>query len=143
MKITKQLSDQEFVIDLSEDWQQPKNTHIVVAHDYVNIFKKGIVSTVAPLGGMYGPHAGCSNIVKVDMNVQINIHDMVNMVLPSLKGHKYLEPEHASKTNYLYKDNSVTFYNNSGEKMISIYNDDGSVETIRYSTYCKLTGIKP
>ena len=142
MNITNQLSENEFVIDLGDTPMDKKNTHVTVAHDYVQFMKSGIISTDYSKykKSIYGKHGVCSNCVSIPVVCQVGINQMGGVIVPMLNDRSEMKPEHYSR--YNYNDTSVTFYNEAGEKMISIPNGDGKFETISVALYQKIKSLK-
>jgi hypothetical protein len=142
MKITNQLSENEFVIDLGDTPVDNNNTHVLVAHDYVMFKKLGVISTddSKHKKSIYGKHAFCSNIVKIPVLCQVGINQMGSVIVPMLNERKEMKTEHYSR--YTYNDTTVTFYNEAGEKMISIPDGSGKFETISVALYQKIKSSK-
>jgi hypothetical protein len=142
MKITKQISENEFVINLGEEPVNGNNTRIVVAHDYVNFFKSGTIYAEidSSIPSFYGKHTMCSNVINVPISCQINIAEFGGMILPMLNARKEMEFEHYK--GYVYPKNTVTFYNENRKKMISFFNEDGTVETISVELYQRIKARK-
>lgn len=142
MKVINQLSENEFVIDLGDTPVETKNTHVLVAHDYVQFMKWHTIEVDDSKykKSIYGKHGFCSNHVKIPISCQIGINQMGGVVVPMLNERKEMKPEH--HTRYDYNNTTVTFYNENGVKMISIPVGDGKFETISVELYQKLKSLK-
>jgi hypothetical protein len=136
MEITKQLSENEFVIDMGDEPASRNNYHCMVAHDYIRFASSTTIQT-KNFGKVEGKHAGCSNNIRIPTRIQIGIRPFSEIILPHLNSREETKPEHYDR--YNYNESSVTFFTPSGEKMISLV-VDGKYETISYDLYLKLTG---
>ena len=97
-KIVGYLGDNKFVIQLPEEKESngnPSIDQIQVAHDYVRFV--GDCSFQMERGDdgyPYTPKRGPANWVNSRASVTIGIREMIDIVLPFLNGHKYLQQEH-------------------------------------------------
>lgn len=124
MQITKQLSEDEFVIKMDErDLQTHKN--LVIAHDYIGIgANMGIqTSTDEFEGNLYGRFQFCGNWIKARHYVQVGIRDVIQLMLPKLNGHEYCQPSHLisqdGKPIYTYGESKFVYYD-KGVEMIAL-----------------------
>jgi len=117
MKIIKQLSEDEFVVKMSEqDLYNDKS--IIVAHDYVNFIRTMMLSTDPSVKRpLYGKYAFCANCINVRMAVQFPIRDMVKFVLPFLKKHPYCTEEHIGNN---YHGESIIYFTDPIDKVCKV-----------------------
>lgn len=131
MKITKQLSDTKFEIEL-EPYDMRKEKSIITAHDYVRFKGNSGISTDGSLT-VDGPFAWCSNWVLAQHEVTIGIREMVKFVLPLLNKDEYCTEEHLlnedGTPNYNWGD-SVIFFTENGEEKVYIRLDHKDEWTI-------------
>lgn len=111
MKITKQLSEEEFIVKL-EDKDKERNfgTIVSVAHDYVAFTSKGLLYTENAITIDRGSFS--SNTLSIVESVQIPIKSMYSVILPLLKEHSYLQDEHFKDRQY---DEDDTYYIQNGK----------------------------
>lgn len=105
MKIIDYLGDDEngnrkFVVlfPKEEEWDgSPNPERITIAHDYVSIAKE-VSFQMEYKGGKYPYKSkGVSNWVQGGtVDIHIGIREMIDIVLPFLNSHKYLQKEHIS-----------------------------------------------
>ncbi|WP_287385575.1 hypothetical protein [Lachnospira sp.] len=131
MKITKQLSDTKFEIEL-EPHDMRNEQSIRVAHDYVRFVGNSGIQTNGSLT-VDGPSAWCSNWIRTQHEVTIDIRDMVKFVLPLLNKNEYCTEEHLlnedGTPNYTW-GNSVIFFSENGEEKVYIRLDRSDEWTI-------------
>lgn len=141
MKITKQLSDTKFEIEL-EPHDMRRDESIRIAHDYVRFVGNGGIQTKGSIT-VDGPFAWCSNWVRAQHDVTIGIREMVKFVLPLLNRNEYCTEEHLlcddGTPNYTWGD-SVIFFSENGEEKVYIRLDHKDEWTIiPRSVYNRLT----
>ena len=106
------LGDNKFVIKLKEDkeWDgNPSEERIQVAHDYVRFYGNCSFEMQAKDGKFpYVPKSGAANWVNSRGSITIAIRDMIEIVLPYLNGHKYLQKEHIKDRIY-DNDDPITY----------------------------------
>ena len=98
-KIIDYLGENKFVIQLpeEEEWNYTsKPETIQIAHDYVRFIGQSHIEMEHDGKGNYPyiPKSGASNLVRIESEVTISIREMIEVVLPLLKNHKYLQKEH-------------------------------------------------
>jgi hypothetical protein len=143
MKITKQLTDTKFEIEL-EPHDMKREQSIVIAHDYVRFKGNSGIQTEGSLT-VEGPYAWCSNWIEAQHEVTISIREMVEFVLPFLNQNKYCTEEHLlcedGTPNYTW-GNSVIFFTENGEQKVYVRLDHSDEWTIiPRSVYNHLKGI--
>ena len=143
MKITKQLSDTKFEIEL-EPHDMKREQSIRIAHDYVRFMGNSGIQTKGSLS-VDGPFARCSNWVYAQQDVTIDIREMVKFVLPFLNKNEYCTEEHLlcedGTPNYTWGD-SIIFFSENGEEKVYIRLDHSDEWTIiPRSVYNRLKGI--
>jgi len=143
MKITKQLSDTKFEIELEpHDMRNEKS--IVIAHDYVRFTGNSGIQTKGSLT-VEGPFAWCSNWIRAQHNVTIGIREMVEFVLPLLNKNDYCTEEHLlcedGKPNYTWGDSVIFFTENGEEKVYIRLNHKKEWTIIPRKVYNYLKGI--
>jgi hypothetical protein len=112
MKITKQLSDDEFVVKLEEqDKQRHFGCKIDVVHDYVAFSSKGQLYSEGAFSLVENGRAS-GNTLSVFKCVQIPIKSMFKIVLPLLNSHPYLQEEHFKDRIYDVDD---TYFKDHGQ----------------------------
>lgn len=112
MKITKQLSDDEFVVKLEEkDRQRNFGCKVDIVHDYVQFSAKGLLYT--ELGVTIENSNSCSNTLSVFESIQIPVKSMYSIVLPLLNTHPHLQDEHFK--NRIYTEDDKYFKQNGAE----------------------------
>lgn len=122
MRVTKQLSENEFVVRMDED-DLNMNEGIVIAHDYVRFFdNSGIMTSNDFEGKIYGKYAkAASNWIKARHETTIGIRDFINVALPLIKGDANCQEEHLTRENgeqaYTFNSCHFTFYDNGVEKI--------------------------
>lgn len=122
MQVTKQLSENEFVIRMDES-DLNKNESFIIAHDYVRFFdNSGIIASSDFEGKFYGKFAGAaSNWIKARHETTIGIRDFVKIVLPRILKNENCQEAHLSHENgnpaYAYNSCHLTFYDNGVEKI--------------------------
>lgn len=122
MQVTKQLSENEFVIRMDES-DLEKNESFIIAHDYIRFFDNaGIMTSSDFEGKTYGKFAGAaSNWIKARHETTIGIRDFIKIVLPRILENENCQEEHLSRENgtpaYTYNTCHLTFYENDVEKI--------------------------
>lgn len=119
MKITKQISDTKFEIEL-EPQDMRREQSIIIAHDYVRFKGNSGLQTEGTLT-VDGPYAWCSNWICAQQEVTIGIREMVQFVLPLLNKNEYCTEEHLLQgdgtPNYTWGDDVIFFTENGEEKV--------------------------
>lgn len=122
MQVTKQLSENEFVIRMDES-DLNKNESFIIAHDYVRFFDNtGIMASSDFKGDFYGKFAGAaSNWIKARHETTIGIRDFIKIVLPRILENENCQEAHLSHENgdpaYAYNSCHLTFYENGVAKI--------------------------
>ena len=124
MRIIKQLKEDEFVIKMEES-DLKKNLHMIVAHDYVEFDQSMGIQADNDCPTLTGKFALCANWIRARFDVQINIRDMVDFVLPFLNSHQYCQKDHLKMSdgsdNYCYEDSLITYFDKeSGTPMVAV-----------------------
>lgn len=107
-KIIDYLGENKYVVLLPEEkeWDgNPDEIKIKIAHDYVEIegssdFEMNLVKGKYP----YETIRGAANWRSSKASIQIPIRDMIDVVLPLLKNHSYLQQEHLKDKLYVEND---------------------------------------
>ena len=122
MQVTKQLSENEFVIRM-EETDLIKNESFIITHDYVRFFDNaGIMTSSDFEGKIYGKFAGAaSNWIKARHQTTIGIRDFIKIVLPIINGDKNCQQGHLVQEDgspaYTYNGCHLVFYENGVEKI--------------------------
>ena len=122
MQVTKQLSENEFVVRMDES-DLNKNESFIIAHDYVCFFENaGIMASSDFEGKFYGKFAGAaSNWIKARHETTIGIRDFIKIVLPRILENENCQENHLKREDgspaYTYNDSHLTFYENGVEKI--------------------------
>lgn len=133
MKITKQISERVFEVEL-EDYDLVNEKRIIVAHDYVRFMGNSGLQTKGPKDVPLHTVNICANWIPLMHSVDIPIREMVKFVLPYLNSHEYCTEEHI-KDNYKWI-HSPTVFCKDGVKMILLREDKQEDYTqIPYSLY--------
>lgn len=104
------LGENKYVIVLPEEkeWDHnPEQVNVMVAHDYVAIKTSCSFQMEQKPNGEY-PYkslSGACNWRKSTAMLQIPIRDMIDVILPYLNSHKYLQQEHIKDRSYDKDDN--------------------------------------
>lgn len=116
MKIISRIDDDKFVVQVEEN-DFNRGTNVYVAHDYFSI------STNWSLGNVKGEHSSMNIMghkcyyVPCRVNIHISIRDMVDIILPFLNQHPYMQKSHLlfpqgseyeGQPAYTYMDTDVT-----------------------------------
>lgn len=105
MKFLKQIEGRKFVVEL-EDCDFENENLIYISHEFFHL--KGISHfkcNETDLEGEEFKHS-CGSI-KVKSNIAIDVRTMIELVLPYLNNHHYMQPEHIQGT-YNYMGNPIT-----------------------------------
>lgn len=109
-KIIKQISENQFVIELTDVDDKSVVDRVKIAHDYVEFSGNSLMFTdtnTCPL--LEGQTIG--NAISILSEVQLSIYDFYQVILPYLNEHKYLQKEHAlcldSNGKYNYCNNGT------------------------------------
>lgn len=121
MQVTKQLSENEFVIRMDES-DLKNDERFIIAHDYVRFFDNaGIMASSDFEGKIYGKFRAASNWIKARHETTIGIRDFIKIVLPRILENENCQEEHLSYENgnpaYAYTSSHLTFYENGVEKI--------------------------
>lgn len=131
MEILKQVTDDIFLVKLTKE---PKigitENSVMVAHDYV-LFNtiQNISFSIDNQDTAFGKYAVCRNNIHYKASVQIGIREMIQIVLPYLQNHKYMQKEHIGKRTtdsgeeyfpYCYNGTSTVRYFNDNVAMIAL-----------------------
>lgn len=137
MKITKQISEDEFIIKMEEHDLKSYST-MRIAHNYVEF---GDNMGIEAENGvkLYGKFASCANWIRALHNVHISIRTLIKVVLPYLNNHKYCKEEHLltddGKPNYIWSTDPLFYYTEEGQPVISFQDENGEYITIPFSVY--------
>lgn len=93
MKIIKQLSENQFVIELNEDDREKKDI-VTIAHDYIRFEVSHGIQADTKMDSLYGPYAVCSNWITGRSQATLSIRQMQEIIVPYLLKHNYMKPEH-------------------------------------------------
>lgn len=122
MQVTKQLSENEFVVRMDES-DLNMNESFIIAHDYVRFLdNSGIMTSSDFEGTIYGKFAGAaSNWIKARHETTISIRDFIEIVLPIVNANENCQKEHLKREDgsplYTYHSCHLTFYENGVEKI--------------------------
>lgn len=113
MRITKQISDKVYEVELTEfDFQ--KEFQLTVAHDYIGFSGNQSLSTKDSNVKLFGENQICSNGITIGNYVQIPIRMFSQFVMSHLHKHEYLQPEHLTdsegKNKYSYNNSVIKYY---------------------------------
>lgn len=100
MKITKQISERKFEVEL-EDLDFSREKRIIVAHDYVRFMGNSGMQTISSSNVPLHTVNTCANWIPMMQEVTIPIREMVKLVLPFLNSHEYCNENHI-KDNYVF-----------------------------------------
>lgn len=123
MRIIKQLKEDEFVIKMEES-DLKKNLHMIVAHDYVEFDQPMGIQADNDCPTLTGKFAFCANWIRARFDVQINIRDIVDFILPFLNSHQYCQKDHLKMSdgsdNYCHENSLITYFDKeSGTPMVA------------------------
>lgn len=94
----------KFIVSIPKEPEynyMPSEDMIVVAHDYVRIHSSNHIDMLPNKEGKYPfKTKGCINLYESKTSVTIHIKDMIDIVMPFLNKHKYLQPEHIADRTY-------------------------------------------
>lgn len=136
MKITKQISERKFEVEL-EDLDFSREKRIIVAHDYVRFMGNSGMQTISSSNVPLHTVNTCANWIPMMQEVTIPIREMVKLVLPFLNSHEYCNENHI-KDNYVLESDPTVFYRN-GVKMIALREEGKeNFNEIPYSLYEKI-----
>lgn len=146
MKITKQIDDTHFEIELDEYDFEPIEDDIRIAHDYVRFYGNSGLQTKGDVK-LSGPAKTCENWIKAQHEVTIDIRTFVDVVMPILEMSEFLKKEHLVDTEgkplYTYHDKPF-FYKDPETKieMVALPNtpDKGEWYHLPYKIYKKIRG---
>lgn len=92
MVITKQIDETHFEVEITpEDYDRPD--YVKVMHDYIGFRQCNSLFTKDG-SKISGPASECCNVITVDNYVQIPIRSMIEIVMPLLENHNYLQDAH-------------------------------------------------
>ena len=139
MRVTKQLSEDEFVVKMDEA-DLNENDSVLVAHDYVMFSaNQGYMVDTKLDFKPYGKYAGAaSNWIKGRHQVQIGIRDMIAIVLPLLNKEPNCQPEHLvqdGKPVYTFNSSNLIFYEDGVKKIALRKMGDDKYTIMDYETY--------
>lgn len=124
MKITKQIDDTHFEVEMQESDKTQEIT-VSVAHDYLAISAPSDFCTGIDVKGPY--NAGATNCLCNRAYIQIPIRE-AQKILELIKDNKYLKPNHLLKSNgelnYLWNNQPIQFMDESGNWFIALRADD-------------------
>lgn len=115
MKVIKQLSENQFIVELDKDDIDSDIPRVIVAHDYVSFVGQDWHCTDLHITG---PH-GISNVVYNRAVVQVPIRVAQDMFRTIMKK-EYLQKKHL-----LYKDGRLAYLNEGKRGMYKYRTDDG------------------
>lgn len=99
MKITKQISERKFEVEL-EDLDFSREKRIIVAHDYVRFMGNSGMQTISGSNVPLHTVNTCANWIPMMQEVTIPIREMVKLILPFLNSHEYCNENHIKITMY-------------------------------------------
>lgn len=140
MRITKQLSENEFVVKMDES-DLKEYESLVVAHDYVQFSQPhGYMLSSDFEGKVTGKFAGAAlNWIKAYQSVQIDIRDMIEIVLPLLNNHPNCQPEHLVTKNgeptYKWNSSKLVFTENGVKKIALRKMGEDKYSIVDFDTY--------
>ena len=140
MRITKQLSEDEFVVKMDESDLKDYES-LTVAHDYVQFSQPyGYMLSSDFDGKVKGKFAGvASNWIKGYQSIQIDIRDMIEIVLPLLNKHPYCQPLHLvqdnGKPNYTCSSSKLVFTENEVRKIALRKMGEEKYSIVNFDTY--------
>lgn len=117
MKFIKQLSNNQFVVEMNKE-DLDRDICIKIAHDYVQIDGQDWHCEDYQVNGPYG----CANVVHNRVSVQIPIRAAQD-ILKTISDNEYLQESHLvdcdSKPRYLYR-RGIYHYRKNGKSMVAI-----------------------
>lgn len=117
MKFIKQLSDNQFIVEMDEE-DLDKDIHIKVAHDYLQIDGCDAHCESYQVKGPYG----YANVVRNHVSIQIPIRAAQD-ILKTISNDEYLQKSHLvdvdKKPRYLF-DKCLYHYRKDGVWMVAI-----------------------
>lgn len=117
MKFIKQLSDNQFVVEMDKE-DLDKDIRIKIVHDYVQIDGRDWHCEDYQVKGPYG----CANVVNNRVSVQIPIR-VAQDILKTISDNEYLQESHLvdcdNKPRYLYC-RGIYHYYKDGKNMVAI-----------------------
>ena len=141
MKVIKQLSEDQFVVQM-EECDLITEKRMVVAHDYVQFgANMGIMLDSKADWHPYGKFAGiASNWIKHYTDVQIGIRTFIKVVLPHLLNNKnckesHLVNEEDGTLRYNWEASPIVYTDNSGKKVVAMKNEDGTYTILPLEIY--------
>lgn len=124
--------------ELDEPWNgMPTDKRISVAHDYVRFHGDCSVEQYQKEDKPYPlpNRTGASNWVKATGSITVHIRDMIEVVLPYLNNHEYLQKEHlvrgSKEPPYAY--NACVIHYIDGDKSMVAFRRVGETEYERVS----------
>ena len=121
MKFIKQLSDNQFVVEMDKE-DLDKDIRIKIMHDYVQIDGRDWHCEDYQVKGPYG----CANVVRNRVSIQIPIRAAQD-ILKTISDNEYLQESHLidcdNKPRYLY-DRGVYHYYKNGKNMVAIMDNN-------------------
>lgn len=109
MKVISQIDERTFVVRM-EDHDLTEEQHVFVAHDYFSVSQRRGISA-DPRLNLYGKFVSCG-CVEMYQQCHISIRPMIELVMPFLQRHPYMQKAHLFE-----KDGSLS-YNYSGVNIV-------------------------
>lgn len=133
MKFIKQLSDNQFIVEMDER-DLDRDVRIKIVHDYVQIDGQDWHCEDYQIQGPYG----CANVVHNRASIQIPIR-VAQDILKTISDNKYLQESHLvdcdNKPRYLYH-RGIYRYCKNGKNMVAIMdNNTGEFTHISEDVY--------
>lgn len=139
MHITKQLSEDEFVIKM-DDYDLNRQDSIRIAHDYVQFSGRTYMNVEASKDWKpYGKFKSvASNIMGYYTDLQIPIRQFIKVVLPFLNNSKYCQETHITNEDgtpkYDYHDTTLITVS-EGKQLIHIRQENGEYYSMPIDVY--------
>lgn len=136
MKFIKQLSDNQFIVEMEKE-DLDKDIRIKIVHDYVQIDGRDWHCEDYQVSGPYG----YANVVRNRASIQIPIR-VAQDILKTISDNEYLQESHLVDCNneprYLY-DRGIYHYRKNEENMVAIMNSNtGKFTHIPEDVYNKI-----
>lgn len=140
MHITKQLSEDEFVIKM-DDYDLNRQDSIRLAHDYVQFSGRTYMNIETPEAWKpYGKFKSiASNILEYYTDLQIPIRQLIKVVLPFLNNSKYCQETHITNEDgtpkYNYESDTPLITVSEGKTLVHIRQENGEYYSMPIDVY--------
>lgn len=117
MKFIKQLSDNQFIVEMDKN-DLDKDIHIKIAHDYLQIDGRDFHCEDYQIKGPYG----FANVVRNHVSIQIPIRAAQD-ILKTISDDKYLQESHLTDVDNVPRylnDQCIYHYCKNGKSMVAI-----------------------